>query len=201
MKRIELFHPRVFDDQTWADGYYRRNAKNIEKVGKRLSESLAAGGFQAGTVLDAGCGFGTVAIQLAKAFPQAQITGIDLAGPLLEMARRFAANAGLTRTPEFLKGDVMKMDFPDDHFDVVISSFMLHIVEDPVRMLNEINRVAKPNAVILITDLRRIWLGRLVKKLRTAYTLDEALEIVGRSGLENGVASKGPFWWDYFTGL
>ena len=201
MKKIELFHPRVFEDLVWAEAYHRRNAKNIKKVGRRLSEVLVEGGFQEGRVLDAGCGFGTVAIELAKTFPQAQITGIDLAGPLLEMARRFAANAALTRMPEFLKGDVMQMDFPHDHFDVVISSFMLHIVEDPVKMLNEIRRVAKPDAIILITDLRRIWLGRLVKKMRTAYTLDEALEIAGRSGLKNGVASKGPFWWDYFTGL
>ena len=180
---------------------YRRSAKNIEEVGERLSEAFAAGGFQDGRVLDAGCGFGAVAIEMATTFPQAQITGIDLAGPLLEMVRRFAANAGLTQTPQFLKGDVIKMDFPDDHFDVVISSFMLHIVEDPVWMLNAIHRVTKSNAVILITDLRKIWLGHLVKKLRTAYTLDEAPEIFGRSGLKTGVASKGSFWWDYFVGL
>ncbi|MFP4470911.1 MAG: class I SAM-dependent methyltransferase [Bacteroidales bacterium] len=201
MKRIELFHPRVFADQTWADGYYKRNAKNIERVGRRLTAELAAAGFREGRVLDAGCGFGAVAIELAKKFPQAQITGIDLADPLLEMARRFAANTGLSRIPEFIRGDVIKTDFPDNHFDVVISSFMLHIVEDPVQMLNEIQRIAKPNAVILITDLRRIWLGHLVKKLRTAYTLNEALEVIGHSNLKAGRSGKGPFWWDYFAGI
>jgi ubiquinone/menaquinone biosynthesis C-methylase UbiE len=40
-----------------------------------------------------------------------------------------------------------------------------------VVMLNEIERVAKKQGRIMITDLRRIWLALVVKKLKTAFTL------------------------------
>jgi hypothetical protein len=56
MKQIGLFHPRVFDDQEWAEGYYKRNRKNIERVGKRLAGLLKTIGFTGGTILDVGCG-------------------------------------------------------------------------------------------------------------------------------------------------
>ena len=52
MKRIDLFHPRIFHDQVWAEGYYKRNRKSIEKVGKRLVELLKSMGFTGGAVLD-----------------------------------------------------------------------------------------------------------------------------------------------------
>jgi len=39
MKKQELFHPRVFDDRDWAEGYYKRNAKNIKRVGQRFANS------------------------------------------------------------------------------------------------------------------------------------------------------------------
>jgi ubiquinone/menaquinone biosynthesis C-methylase UbiE len=82
-----------------------------------------------------------------------------------------------------------------------MNTFMLHVVSDPVEMLNEIERVAKPGGKIMITDLRRIWLGLVVKKLKTAFTLDEAVEVLKRSNIRQGQTSKGPFWWDYMAGM
>jgi len=95
MKQIDLFHPRVFRDQEWAEGYYKRNRKSIEKVGQRLARLLKSMGFTEGTVLDVGCGFATVPIEIAKAFPKAKITGIDLGEPLLKIGKKLIKNNGL----------------------------------------------------------------------------------------------------------
>ena len=38
MKRYNLFHPRIFNDQEWAEGYYKRNEKNIKRVGIRFAK-------------------------------------------------------------------------------------------------------------------------------------------------------------------
>ena len=54
MKRSCLLHPRVFSGQEWAEGYYKRNAKNIERVGKRFAKLLK----------------GTSGYRLLKEFPQ-----------------------------------------------------------------------------------------------------------------------------------
>ena len=40
-----------------------------------------------------------------------------------------------------------------------------------------------------------------IKKFRTSYTLDEAVEVIARSGIREGKASTGIFWWDYMAGL
>ncbi len=201
MKRAELFHPRIFDDKEWAKGYYKRNAKNIENVGKRFVELLKVSGFKKGRILDAGCGFGAVAIQIVKNFPGTEIIGIDMGEPLLVLAEDLAKKEDVNDSIEFRKGDVQITGFEENEFDLVINTFMLHVVEDPVLMLNEIERVTKPQGIIMITDLRRIWLARLVKKLKTAFTLDEAVEIINKSNLRNGKAKNGPFYWDYLAGI
>lgn len=201
MKRADLFHPRIFSDQQWAEGYYQRNAKSIERVGTRFVQLLKSSGFEKGKILDAGCGFGAVAIKIAQSFDNVQIVGIDLGAPLLKLGQTLAEKSGVADRIYFSEGDVQELDFETDSFDVVISTFMLHIVEDPVVMLNEIERVAKKQGRIMITDLRRIWLGLVIKKLKTAFTLEEGKEVINKSDIRPGRYSKGPFWLDYLAGV
>jgi len=199
MKQIDLFHPRVFRDQDWAEGYYKRNRKSIEKVGQRLARLLKSMGFTEGTILDVGCGFATVPIEIAKAFPKAKITGIDLGEPLLKIGRKLINNNGLENQIVLLNGDAQNLQYDDSSFDLVINSFLIHIVEDPIQMLNEIERVAKPEGIILITDLRRGFLAYIIKKFRTAHTLEEATGLLGKSKISYGRFASGPFWWDYIV--
>ena len=201
MKRIGLFHPRVFDDKEWAEGYYKRNVNSIQRMGKRYAELLMNRGFRSGRILDSGCGFGTIPVELAKAFPEVEIIGIDLGQPLLDLARSLAEKAGVGDRITFQMGDVEKLESEDDSFDLVINTFMLHIVENPTVMLNEIERVTKPGGIIMISDLRRIWLGYFMKKFRAVFTLEEAVAIIKQSNLRPGRASTGLFWWDYFVGV
>ena len=197
MKKIPLFHPRVFDDQEWAEGYYRRNRKSIAQVGKRFVKILKSCDFTKGKVLDVGCGFATIPIEIAKEFAGTKITGVDLSEPLLEIGRNHAKRHGLENQIDLLNGDVQKLQFEASSFDVVINSFLLHIVGDPIQMLNEIERVAKPDGCIVMTDLRRGFLAYFVKKFRTAYTLEEAAELIEKSQIRKGKLSSGFFWWDY----
>jgi ubiquinone/menaquinone biosynthesis C-methylase UbiE len=201
MKQAEIYHPRIFSDQDWAEGYYKRNSKNIEQVGRRFVGLLQKSGFEGGRILDTGCGFGAVPVEIAKSFNNVEIIGIDLAEPLLNMAESLAEQCGVADSIRFIEGDVYKLDFESDSFDVVINSFMIHIVEEPITMLNEIERVANSEARILITDLRRNWLGLFVKKLKTAYTLEEGVDVIKKSNIRYGRFSKGPFWWDYMVGV
>ena len=197
MKKIPLFHPRVFHDQEWAEGYYKRNHTNIARVGKRFVNILKSCGFTEGKILDVGCGFATIPIEIAKEFAGAKITGVDLSEPLLEIGRDHAEREGLENQIDLLTGDAQKLQFEANSYDVVINSFLLHIVEDPVQMLNEIERVAKPDGRIVITDLRRGFLAYFVKKIRTTYTLVEAAEVIKKSNIRKGKLSSGLFWWDY----
>jgi len=197
MRQTELTHPRVFDDREWADGYYRRNRKNIARTGVRLAKLLKASGCKGGPMLDVGCGFASVPIALAREFPESHITGIDLGEPLLELGQSLVNKSGLSQRISLQKQDAEQCTFPDASFDVVINTFLLHIIENPVRMLNEIERIAKPGAFVVITDLRRGMLAWFMDKFKTAYTLEEALQVIRKSSLREGKPATGFFWWDY----
>lgn len=105
MKRADLFHPRVFSDREWAEGYYKRNAQNITRVGKRFAKLLKDSGFTGGNILDVGCGFAAIPIELAGTFPNAEITGIDLGEPLLDLGQSLVDKAGLKERITLLPGD------------------------------------------------------------------------------------------------
>jgi ubiquinone/menaquinone biosynthesis C-methylase UbiE len=156
-------------------------------------------GFTEGTILDVGCGFASVPIEIAKAFPDVKITGIDLGEPLLDIGKTLIKKEKLEKQIVLLKGDAEDLQYKNNSFDLVINSFLLHIVEDPVQMLNEIERVTKPEGIILITDLRRGFLAYLIKKFRTSFTLEEASDVIKKSKIRRGKLSSGPFWWDYIV--
>lgn len=101
---------------------------------------------QAGqTVLDAAVGTG---LNLPAYPTGVQVTGIDLSEGMLEEARKKHIAADLT-----LKvADLENLDFADNSFDAAASGFTLCVVANPVRALQEILRVTKPNALIAILD-------------------------------------------------
>jgi ubiquinone/menaquinone biosynthesis C-methylase UbiE len=78
-------HERVFAGD-FAEAYARKHRKIAEKFGREIAEKLALRGLEGGRILDAGCGFGATAIVLAQALPPSEVVGIDLSGPLLELA-------------------------------------------------------------------------------------------------------------------
>jgi ubiquinone/menaquinone biosynthesis C-methylase UbiE len=91
------------------------------------------------------------------------------------------------------------MPYADDSFDVVLNLNMVHLVEDPVRMLNEIERVLIPNGFLFVVDLRRSWAGLIEREIRSALTLEEAKDLFSRSKLREGVFSRSFLWWRFET--
>jgi ubiquinone/menaquinone biosynthesis C-methylase UbiE len=155
--------------------------------------------FSGGTILDAGCGSGETLICLLKNFPLAEGIGIDLSEPLLEIAESNAARAGLAKRVIFKKGDVLEIPYPADNFGVVLNINMAHLVSDPVRMFNEIERVLKKEGHFFIADIRRSWIGYLEKEFVSAFNSAEAKQIIDSSDIQEGVLTTGFLWWRYET--
>lgn len=114
----------------------------IAPVGEALLAGLAA---QAGDkIIDLGSGTGEPALTLARQMAgQVDITGVDSAGPMVDVAQRKVADEGLTNT-RFIHMPAEQLDFADNHFDRAMSRFGVMLFNDSQQGLNEIQRVLKP---------------------------------------------------------
>ena len=95
------------------------------------------------SVLDCGCGTGTLAV-IAKRRTGAdgEVCGIDLSTDQLDIARKKAGKEGLDIN--FFEGSIDELPFPDNSFDQVFTSCTLCSVPDPIKGLRALKRVLKP---------------------------------------------------------
>jgi SAM-dependent methyltransferase len=99
------------------------------------------------TILDVGCGPGTITADLAALVPQGQVTGLDSVASVLEKGRETAASRGLTNI-DFQHHDANALPFADNTFDIVFCHQVLQHVGSPISVLSEMRRVAKPNGIV-----------------------------------------------------
>lgn len=197
MKRSILTHERVFSDEDFANDYAKKHKKMVEKFGQEYSVKLKSRGFEKGRIIDVGCGSGGTAVVLAKNFSESEVFGIDLSEPLLGLANQTAQTASLEKRLRFEMANVHKIPYDDNSFDVALNINMVHLVEDPVQMLNEMERILVPDGFLFIVDLRRSWLGLIEKEIKSALTLEEARELFSQSKLREGVFSSSIIWWRF----
>jgi SAM-dependent methyltransferase len=123
----------------WATGDYDEMARTegLYETGARLTDRL---GIRNGdNVLDVACGTGNASIPAAQA--GARVTGLDLTGELLEVARARAASAGVD--VDWREGDAEALPFDDAQFDVVLSTFGCMFAPRHKVVADEIARVLR----------------------------------------------------------
>lgn len=100
-------------------------------------------------VLDCGSGTGTTGIMAAKKVgPHGRVTLFDLSDAMLAVAREKVIQEGLQERVTFQTGDMVRLPFADDQFDVVLSTYSLCPLYDPEKGALELYRVAKPGGKI-----------------------------------------------------
>jgi ubiquinone/menaquinone biosynthesis C-methylase UbiE len=101
------------------------------------------------TLLDVGCGPGTITADLAGRVRRVVATEIN--DDALAMGQAEAQDRGVLNI-DFVVADVHALDFPDDSFDVVHAHQVLQHVADPVQALREMRRVCRPGGVVAARD-------------------------------------------------
>ncbi|UBU18933.1 class I SAM-dependent methyltransferase [Nonomuraea gerenzanensis] len=144
---VETANPSPLNDyDRMAEGYAAENETSLLNAYYERPAMLELAGNVAGRrILDAGCGSGPLFAELRDR--GAIITGIDASAGMLEQARqRLGADADLQVAD--LAGP---LPFPDEAFDDVIASLVLHYLEDWGPTLAELRRVLRPGGRLLIS--------------------------------------------------
>lgn len=125
--------------------------------------------------LDLCCGTGDIALALAQ--QGADTTGLDFSPQMLEVAEgRRPANSKLkTQQIKFLQGDAQQLPFPENSFDIVTVGYGLRNLTSWERGLDEMHRVAKPGARLIVLEFGKpanaLWRALYFTHLRCSVPL------------------------------
>jgi 2-polyprenyl-3-methyl-5-hydroxy-6-metoxy-1,4-benzoquinol methylase len=102
-------------------------------------------------VADFACGVGWASIAIARAYPNAVVTGFDLDESSIEIARRNAAARGLTDRVDFQIRDIAESSL-EGGYNLVVVIEAIHDLSRPVEALSSIRRVLAPDGIAIVAD-------------------------------------------------
>ncbi|MGH2614784.1 MAG: class I SAM-dependent methyltransferase [Thermomicrobiales bacterium] len=153
-------------------------------------------------VLDVGCGTGEITMRAkTRTGPAGSVAGIDPSPEMIAEARRKASQGGLAI--DYRVAAVEEMPFPDETFDVVLSSLMMHHLPADLkpRALAEIRRVLKPGGRLVVVDFKQptsrlgglapVWLLHRAAANQSVQELPALLTTAGFAAIETGDAGAG----------
>lgn len=104
------------------------------------------------TVLDVGCGPGTITIDIAAMVSPARVVGIDASPDVIEKAIELAAERDIDNV-EFVVGNAYELEYEDRSFDIVHAHQVLQHLSNPVGMLRELRRVRTDAGIVAARDV------------------------------------------------
>jgi ubiquinone/menaquinone biosynthesis C-methylase UbiE len=151
-------------------------------------------------VLDLGCGTGTLAVMVKQKHPSAEVAGLDADPDMLKVARYKSSQA---KAPvKFDVGFTNNLPYPDQAFDRVLSSIMIHHLKTPdkKKTAQEVFRVLKPGGQLHIVDFGKpvTWYGKMLGPFLHRFeeandNIDGSLPLFfGEPGLKTQIL--GHFW-------
>jgi SAM-dependent methyltransferase len=105
-------------------------------------------------ILDLGCATGRLTFAMKERFPDAEVWGIDVGGPMVRYAHMRGVDMGLECN--FAQRLAEDNRFPDNHFDLVVSYIMFHEMPQAVtqQVIKETYRVLRPGGVFFPVDFK-----------------------------------------------
>lgn len=141
------------------------------KVNKDLCQEVAELISADDDVLECACGTGMLTVRVAPKCKS--IVATDLSRKMLERASKKCSRYGNAR---FEFADITHLEFPNGSFDKVIAANVIHLLEDPMKALDELDRVCKPGGQMIIPT----YINREKNKGRTSGIAT----VIGKAGAD-----------------
>ena len=157
------FAARLYDNLTSVKGVN----KSFEEIAEFIEKSITQG-----KLLDIGTGPGRLLYEINKRIPQIDLHGLDISESMLRVAKQ---NLQKIKNVDLLVGNIVKTEYPENHFDCIVSSGSFYNWDKPVEGINEVYRILKPCKTAYIFETSRdydkkLLNSRLKENLRS-YTL------------------------------
>ena len=170
-----ILEPEVMDSPEEASDY---DAMDHSEVNRRFVDDLLAALPSAPSppppgpldILDLGTGTALIPIELCKRLGDCRVMAADAAVSMLELARYNVEVNSLRERIELAHVDAKRLPFPDAMFDVVMSNSIIHHIPEPIHVLREAVRVARPGGVLFFRDLVRPKTDDELNHLVATYT-------------------------------
>lgn len=195
LDRYYRFHAHIYDATRWAFLFGRRQL--IREAASRV---------RARRILEVGCGTGANLVELARAYPAASITGVDLSSGMLAKARKKLAGYG-PRIQLLHRPYSEPLSKPAEGFDLIVFSYCLSMINPGFEdVLRTAQRDLAPSGVIAVVDfhatpsgLFRRWMqlnhvrfdGQILRELDGCFLQIEPCQVRHAYG----------GWWQYLLCL
>jgi ubiquinone/menaquinone biosynthesis C-methylase UbiE len=146
--------PEIMDFEPGADAYADADFSQVNQAFvDRLLE--LSGDVDRAEAIDLGTGPADIPIRVVRARPGWHVVAADASGPMVQIARRAVAEAGLSDSIEIVLADAKSTGLPMHAFDVVFSNSILHHVAFTEPFWMEVRRLGRPGGLVFLRDLAR----------------------------------------------
>lgn len=150
---LRTLEPEIMEDGAQSLAYAKAdfstsNQRFVDHLLEHHAPSLHA-------VIDIGCGPCDVMLRLARARPDLRITAVDGSAAMIALAAKAIREAGCGDRVSAMQGYIPGLSLPEHGFDAVLSKDLLHHLPDPMVLWQEVRRLGRPGATVLVMDLIR----------------------------------------------
>lgn len=117
------------------------NKKTHKGLCAKVEEEISA----TDEVLECACGTGLLSGVIAR--KSKSLVATDFSPKMLKKAgKKYRSYTNI----EFKEGNILQIEYPDEHFDIVVAANVIHLLDEPYKALAELNRVCRKGGKIII---------------------------------------------------